>query len=155
MKRSEIRAAIRDFLHLVEKGAGAVPDNEECLPLALDRLALVQNFISVTFDDAEYPDPPRRDETTLRELVSHRFPNYGYYNSPDVVTEKIGEATCTVGDAIDDLADITSELRDVDWRWSNTSEADALWHLQFNYRSHWREHLRGLQLYLHALEWGN
>ena len=155
MERSEIRTAIREFLDLVEKGAGEVAENEERLPLALNRLALAQNFIRFTFDNAEYLDPPRRDESTLRELVSRRFPNYGYYNSAEYVTEKIGESACAVGDAIDDLLDITSELLDVEWRWSNTSESDALFHLQNGFRTHWREHLRGLQLYLHALEWGN
>ncbi len=103
MERSEIRAAIREFLDLIENGASSVSENEARLPLMLDRLALAQNFISFTFDDTEHPEPPDRDQTKLRALVSRRFPNYGYYNIPEVVTEKIGESACVVGDAIDDL----------------------------------------------------
>jgi hypothetical protein len=37
------------------------------------------------------------------------------------------------------------------WRWENTSQSDALWHLEFSYRTHWRAHLRGVQWYLEAL----
>lgn len=153
MQSTEIRAAIRQFLSLIDNAEHTVQQDEEVLPYLLDHLAFAQHFVRITFDESDYPDSPRRDQTVLRQLISRRFPNYGYYNVPDVVTTNIAESKCVVGDAIDDILDISNDLLDVEWRWSSTSEADALWHFQNSYSSHWQAHLRGLQLYLHSLRW--
>ena len=151
MKPSEIRSAIRDFLDLVESTDGTTEDAESRLVPVLDRLALAQSFVSFTFDQTDYPDSPDQSYDDLRKLVSRRFPNYGYYNVADPITTDIGEAGAIVEDAIDDLADIARDLYDVEWYWANTSEADALFHLQQSYQTHWRRHLWEFQLYLDAL----
>lgn len=152
MERQEIRDAIRGFLGLLESHDGSVADNERRLAEVLDRLALAQSYASYSFDETDYPDPPDQSHDDLLALVSTRFPNYGYYNVADPITQNIGEADCIVGDAVDDLADIARDLYDVEWCWSNTSEEDALWHFQNLFTFHWRRHLRSLQLYLDALE---
>ncbi|HNP36027.1 MAG TPA: DUF5063 domain-containing protein [Woeseiaceae bacterium] len=152
MKPPEIRNAIRDYLNLVESTDGSTEDAESRLVPVLDRLALAQSFVSFTFDETDYPDSPDQNYDDLRKLVSKRFPNYGYYNVADPITSNIGEAGASVGDAIDDLADIARDLYDVEWYWANTSEANALFHLQQSYRTHWRRHLREFQVYLDALE---
>lgn len=152
MNRNEIRAAVREFLDLLESDTGSVEHAESALVGLLDRLALAQSYVSFEFDEEDYPDPPTQSYDELRALVSKRFPNYGYYNVADPITSDIGDGGCLVGDAIDDLADIARDLYDVEWCWSNTSEADALFHLENDYRHHWRRHLRSLQLYLDALE---
>jgi hypothetical protein len=54
-----------------------------------------------------------------------------------------------MGAGWDDLADITSDLREVLWCWENTSEADAAWHFRFLYQIHWGRHLHNLRSYLH------
>ncbi|MEO1246215.1 MAG: DUF5063 domain-containing protein [Pseudomonadota bacterium] len=151
MKPPEIRNAIRDFLNLVESTDGTTEDAESRLVPVLDRLALAQSFVSFTFDEADYPDSPDQSYNDLRKLVSKRFPNYGYYNVADPITSDIGEAGSIVGDAIDELADIARDLYDAEWYWANTSEANALFHLQQSYHTHWRRHLREFQLYLDAL----
>ena len=53
-----------------------------------------------------------------------------------------------VGDAIDDLCDITDELRQVEWAWENVGESAALWQLNCSFQYHWCTHLRQLQYYL-------
>lgn len=153
MDRQEIRKTIRDFLDLLEGGT-SVAECEARLPLLLDRLALAQHFADPSIDKADYPEWPRKDSEELRSLVSERFPKYGFYNLPEAVVERVGESSCVVGDAIDDLVDIANDLYEVEWYWSNTSEDNALWYFQLSYRTHWQEHLRGLQLYLSALERG-
>lgn len=152
MTPSEIRNAIRDFLNLVESTDGTTEDAESRLVPLLDRLALAQSFVSFTFDETDYPDSPDQSYDDLRKLVSRRFPNYGYYNVANPITSDIGEAGAIVADAIDDLADIARDLYDVEWYWANTSEANALFHLQQSYQTHWRRHLREFQVYLDALE---
>ena len=151
MNQGNIRDAIHDFLNLVESTDGTTEDAESRLVPVLDRLALAQSFVSFTFDETDYPDSPDQSYDDLRKLVSKRFPNYGYYNVADPITSHIGEAGAIVGDAIDDLADIARDLYDAEWYWANTSEANALFHLQQSYQTHWRKHLREFQLYLDAL----
>lgn len=151
MTPPDIQNAIRDFLNLVESTDGTTEDAESRLVPVLDRLALAQSFVSFTFDKSDYPDSPDQSYDDLRKLVSRRFPNYGYYNVADPITSDIGEAGAIVGDAIDDLADIARDLYDIEWYWANTSEANALFHLQQSYQTHWRRHLRGFQVYLDAL----
>jgi len=152
VKPEEIRHAIQDFLDLIERGFGSTAENEERLPLILDRLALAHHFTEAEYDGADYPDPPKRDYQVLRARGLSRFPDYGYYNLSDPITQDIGAGPCLIRDAIDDLADIAGDLEAIAWRWRHTSPADALWHFRMSYVHHWRAHLRGLQLYLDACE---
>lgn len=148
MQPSDIRSLVRRYLSIFEGGDRNPEEDVKLLPVLLDQLACAQHVVRVTFDPADYPDSPRRDQAELRAVVSRRFPDFGFYNVPEFVTKDIAESKCLVADAIDDLLDICNDLLDVEWRWSNTSEADALWHFENSYSSHWQGHLRGLQFYL-------
>ena len=154
MSRDEIKQTIDEFLLLVEKGCGSVEENETKLKLLLDKLALAQHFVTYKFDEKDYADAPDRACDELRKLVAPRFPNYGYYNIAEDVTQKIGESKAIVGDAIDDIADIAGDLYETKWCWENNSTEDGLWHFKNNFESHWSYHLRGLQIYLLNLERG-
>jgi hypothetical protein len=152
MDRQEIHSAILNFLGLLENGEGETPTEVETLALALDKLALVSHFLGdIPADEQEYPEASARSYSRWRELIGKRFPSLGYYNIPSTITVNIGEAEIHTGDALDDLADIANELSEFAWRWQNNSENDALWYFQFSYETHWGSHLRGLQMYLHAL----
>jgi hypothetical protein len=148
----EIRAVVRQYLGLIEGADLTVVEDETLLPV-LDHLAFAQQFVRFTFDPTEYPDPPRRDQAAFRQSISKRFPTCGYYNLPEFVTKEIAESKCVVADAIDDILDIGNDLLAVEWCWANTSEADALWHFQNSYSSHWQAHLRGLQFYILSRYW--
>jgi hypothetical protein len=151
MKPDEIRQVTRSFIALCTDEEYAEP--ETALPLLLDQLALAQHAAPSVFDLGEHPDPPGHDDLALRQRIGARFPNYGYYNAPASMTvgEQIANTDLVIGDAIDDLLDITKELLDIEWRWSHVSENNALHHFQATYRWHWEEHLRNLQLYLTML----
>jgi tRNA A-37 threonylcarbamoyl transferase component Bud32 len=124
------------------------------LSLALDRVALAMHSIEYRFDVRDHPYPPQRDYQELRALVQKRFPVLGAYNIAESTTTKLGDSSCIVGDAVDDVADIAGDLLDVEWRWKHTSAEDALWALKESFLHHWGEHLRCLQLYLHRLRDG-
>jgi hypothetical protein len=153
MQPSDIRALVRRYLNIFDDIDRKAEEDAELLPVLLDQLAFAQHFMRFTFDPTEYPDSPRRDQAELRAIVSRRFPDFGFYNVPESVTKDISESKCMVADAIDDLLDIYNDLQDVEWRWSNTSEADALWHFEHSYSSHWQGHLRGLQFYILSRRW--
>lgn len=154
MSRDEIKQTIEEFLSLVEKGCGSTEANEEKLKLLLDKLALAQHFATYKFDEKDYADAPDTACDELRKLVASRFPNYGYYNVAENVTEDVGEGKTDVGDAIDDIADIAGDLYETKWRWENNSPDDGLWFFRNNFQFHWNEHLRDLQIYLLNLERG-
>ena len=147
MNENRILTIIREFLRFVDTAPSDPAERDQRLQMHLDTLAHCQHFVEFTFDGREHPDPPDLS-SGLRDHLVRLFPDFGCYNTPEGVTIDVGESPCAVGDAIDDLHDIVSELREVEWRWSNTSPADALFHFEFTYGSHWQHHLRWLQVYI-------
>ena len=146
-----IRALVDDFVQYILREEG---DDLDVLVAWLDRLAASMESVIFHFDETEYPDAPERQYKKLSELISRRFPSLSYYN---VTTAEFGDtkkAEILVADAVDDLADITLELIDVQWYFENTSESNALWHYENGYRFHWARHLRDLQSYLLHARWG-
>ena len=154
MTREEIYNSILDFWAVIEVSY-SVQEREDKLKFALDRLALACHFAGFDFDESNYPDAPKKNYSELREIVSLKFPNLGYYNIAQPTSVKIGEGAVNVGDAIDDICDIAIDLSEVIWCWENTSVEDALWHFRQSYEYHWGHHLRELQLYLlkKTLDW--
>jgi|SRR3990172_7024144 len=150
METQDILAAINDYLDVLEYDRGNVDTNIRALELALDRLALAYHFAPDVFEEDEYPDPPVQDYQRLRHLAASRFPAFGFYTLPSIITTATVQVELQIGDALDDVADIAQDLIGVRWCWEHTSQVDALWRFRFGYEAHWGEHLRCLQLYLHA-----
>ncbi|WP_264942182.1 hypothetical protein [Sphingomonas canadensis] len=114
----------------------------------LDELAL-------SYHDTPPGRPADNDAPTSEDKVEYadigsRFPGLGYYGSADP-NEVPAEAT--IGDAIDDILDITNDLKEVLWRFDRFGPDDAHWHFRLLYRMHWGEHLRDLARYLHSRLW--
>ncbi|HET9428290.1 MAG TPA: hypothetical protein VFO69_08020, partial [Allosphingosinicella sp.] len=79
-----------------------------------------------------------------------RFPEYGLYpvaEPMDQIDQELGMA-----DAIDDLADLTLDMREVVWLADNVGLDDAHWAFRLHY-FHWGEHARRLATYLFARRW--
>jgi len=151
MNNDMARKAVYDYLALIENPPGNEAEDLQALELALDQLALAYHFCTYEFEDG-HPAPPDRNYAHFRELAVQHFPNFGYYNVPSVITDKIIQAEMYVGDAIDDVSEIAGDLKQVAWAWENTSENDAIWHFRFGFDSHWGTHLRNLQGYVHAFK---
>lgn len=140
-----IRSVVRTVLELFEQPAAS--DGAELrLVQALDRLVAAVHEVHFQFDDAEYPEAPEFTYQEARTLVGSRFPEFGPYPVPASMLP--GATELVLGDSIDDLADLIIELRDVEWRFEHTSEADALWHFENGFHMHWAAHVRWLQVYL-------
>jgi hypothetical protein len=144
--------AVRSYLDLL----ASEPLQDRALPAlahTLDRLALAYHDTeSMALDEDDTPDPPVQDYGPLRDQAVRSFPGLGYYHSSSSVPLEVEEnATLTLGDGIDDVADITGELLEVMWRWENNGPADAVWYFRFSYEAHWGRHLHSLRSYLHTL----
>lgn len=147
MNTTQIKATLEAFVARILDESAASIDAAE-LARALDTVAYAVSQLDMVGDEFPYRDTPDGDETALRVAIARRFPSLGLYNMVADISENIGETACVIGDAIDDMVDITREIQSALWRFAHTSEADATWHLVFSYRMHWGHHLRHLQLYL-------
>ncbi len=148
MTRLEIKETVVRFVRLIEEGAGNAAENERLLINVLDELALAAGTLEEIFDESVDGEPPRKEYKIDRQLVESRFPEFGHYNMVLNVIDKVGRPEFGTGDAIDDIADIYGEMKEVLWRWEHNSPDDALWWYKYFYRCHWGLHLRHLQLYL-------
>ncbi len=142
MKSSPTLAAAQHFLDVV--WSDPVP-TDAALIAALDRLVAIYHDTpegQVSDFDSE---APQQEGLTLYEEVAERFPDYGIYPVTNRAAEI--EDPMMMGDAIDDLTDLTLDMREVIWLADNVSIADAHWAFKLQF-FHWGEHARELALYL-------
>ncbi len=147
-----VAMAIDEFLGVVSQPNLESLDRVEKLIVILDQLAALGNSCEFVFDDRDHPEPPKQDHQEMRRRIGKLFPQVGFYGEATHSEDSISESV-VVGDALDDIVDIAKDLIETKWRLENTSEADALFHFELLFRSHWGAHLRHLQLYLHLLYW--
>jgi hypothetical protein len=137
-----------EFLAVVWDGD---PPAHEVLLQALDRLLARSHEVSFA-DCADAEDePPTIDGPALYHSVALRFPDLGMYPVADPLASV--EDDKMLADAVDDLADITKDLREVGWRDEHLGADAAAWCFRLLY-FHWARHARELGLYLHARQFG-
>lgn len=139
--------AARNFLSVVWEGHA--PTDAE-LAQALDRLVVAYHDTPDADVSESDLEAPRQDGASLYREVENRFPDYGVYALADPlepIDQQIG-----AGDAIDDLADITLDMREVVWLAEHVGLDDAHWSFRLHF-FHWGQHARELSLYLHARQW--
>ena len=135
--------AVRTFLNLV---VNEEPPSVGELSKALDRLAMAYHDAPGGEAAETEDEPPKADYTQIYQALGQRFPDLGLYGSTDPLAL---DGDLTIGDAIDDLADIVVDLREVVWRFDVLGAQDAYWYLNLMH-FHWGAHLRELARYLHA-----
>lgn len=97
-------------------------------------------------DPSESDNPPPCEIAVGRAAIAARFSDLGYYGKVFGIEVS---AEAIVGDAIDDILDITNDLKEVLWRFDQNGVDDANWHFRFLFQMHWGEHLHGLANYLY------
>lgn len=148
METSPSIDAAAHFLDVVWSGE---QPTEADLLAALDRLVLAYHGTPDAVPSDADLEAPRCSQPALYKEVASRFPDFGLYPVSDP-TAPISEAGMT-GDAIDDLTDLTMDMREVVWLAENIGADDAHWSLRLLY-FHWGRHARELALYLHARQFG-
>lgn len=142
-----IREAVAGFIACVEDVDISPQDRLARLPGSLDRISLAYHAGTAPQDAPSEAEPPDREYKALRELVAQRFPDLGFYSAAP--PGETLDAEITVGDAIDDITDIYSEMLDVAWCFDNTSDEDALRLFRFGFEHHWGRHLCDLRGAVH------
>ena len=148
MNISPAIAAAREFLAVVWDGP---PPTDAVLAAALDRLVVTYHVTPDTAPSDSDLEAPRQDGATLHKELSARFPDYGFYPVADPAGSP-GAEPPMVGDAIDDLADLTLDMREAVWLADHVSLDEAHWSFRLLF-FHWGRHARELSLYLHARQW--
>jgi hypothetical protein len=147
MEHSAAIEAARHFLTVVWDGEAPT---DGALLAALDRLLAAYHETPHTSLSDEGVEAPRQDGSSLAKEVAARFPDYGLYPVADPT--KPYEGAAMMGDAIDDLADLTSAMREVIWLAENAGIQEAHRDLR-SFFFDWGRHARELSLYLHARIW--
>ena len=121
----DIWSAIKELISVVEVGTGSTEQDEKKVVYLLDFLALHMHSVDPQggYDGEEVPE---NDYPSIRKMAEERFPNWGYYNTPRDVSEKMAETELVVGDAIVDITDIVNDLKMVMLSYQNESETNAL-----------------------------
>jgi hypothetical protein len=143
-RRTAVDAA-KAFLDVL--WADAVPSDAQ-LSAAVDRLLAAEQDVQFVEGPSDSSDPPPQDFNALYQQLGARFPQFGFYARTDPLVLVDGEIT--IGDAIDDLADLTMDLRNVLWLADHRGIDQASRYFCLYYEVHWGAHARELALFLHA-----
>ena len=116
------------------------------------RYLLVDEVASIQDTDDE---PPAIVKSSLRKLIGLRFPMLGHYwETASSRMVKDVDPEIVVGDAIDDLDDISREIGEAKWFYANFGQSEALAALRWRYENHLFMHLTRLRLHLENEKFG-
>ncbi|AXT53637.1 DUF5063 domain-containing protein [Aquimarina sp. BL5] len=132
-----------------------LPIKNKELVLKKSLISLYQEYLAlegnVPIDEEEYPEAPEFNFEKISNTIRSNFPKLGFYQTVldpfDMIKPDNG-----LGDANDDLSDIIKDLMEVQWRFQNTSEVDAIWYFEFIMRNHSERHLVNILKTLKDLE---
>lgn len=147
---SETLSAASHFLEVVEEQQA--PASYASILAAIDRLLSAYHSTPAGDPSEDDIDPPLEDYIlryrALYQTLGRRFPELGLYPSILSFDELLQQTS--VNDAIDDLADLVLDMRDVVRRAEHLGLDDAHWHFRLHY-IHWGEHARDLGRLLYEL----
>ncbi|MEQ9376494.1 MAG: hypothetical protein RIG68_15010 [Imperialibacter sp.] len=126
----------------------SVDGNEKDLEASLVRLYSKYFEIDYVFDNTDYPDFEKGQFPDIITNIRANFPDFGPYHVVLNVDEVSQDPENSMGDALDDLADIIYDILEIKWRYENNSESDALWYFELIFYSHTQRHLLDLLLFL-------
>jgi hypothetical protein len=143
--------AIRAYLDLLDNPPETKQARLIALAEALDRLSIAYHQTPDVEIESDRVSAPN-DSLSYREkhaLLGPRFPELGSYAS--IVSGPPDKLDGVVGDAIDDLVDISGDLKAVLWLSENVGLNDAMWEFRLGYLIHWGQHLMALRSHIHYL----
>jgi hypothetical protein len=115
------------------------------------RLIKIYSFsfdIKFQFDEKDFEDYDKSLFLDIRQNVTSNFKDFGFYNALTNFADVAKPTEIMVGDAIDDLTDIISDLLEIKWRAENNSMSDALWFFELIFYAHTQQHIINLINYM-------
>lgn len=121
-----------------------VTDKEELLERHLVKIYDLYFDIEYKYDDTDFPDFNKSQLPDIRHNVSSNFEDFGFYKTILDINDIDNLQGHAIGDAIDDLSDIITDLLEIKWRIENNSLADGLWYFQLIFNGHTQQHILDL-----------
>ena len=108
--------------------------------------------IDYKFDEKDYEEFDSQKFPNIRKNIESNFEDFGFYKMVLDINDLENQTDDALGDAIDDLTDITKDLLEIKWRIENNSLEDGLWFFNFIFRSHTQQHILDLLNYIKQKE---
>jgi len=121
-----------------------ITDKEKLLERHLVKIYDLYFGIEYKFDETEFPDFDKSKLTEIRQNVTSNFKHFGFYKTILDINDIENLKNNSIGDAIDDLSDIITDLLEIKWRIENNSLADGLWFFELTFYSHTQQHILDL-----------
>lgn len=149
---SELMKVCEQYFQLFEPNDLSLHENFKLLYQSLCELNY--RFSQLEEVDCDDSEVERMDYNCALEIVVPNFKGANYYPKPlDFVNFRVHENMTEVengcGNAIDDIADIYTDLLEGYDLVKAGHPQGALWQWHFNYRYHFADHILWLQIYLH------
>ncbi len=126
----------------------AVIDKEKLLERDLVKIYNLYFEIEFSFDEINYPDFNKTLLPDIRQNIESNFKDFGIYKTILNINDINSLEDSALGDAIDDLTDISIDLLEIKWRIENNSLADGLWFFEQTFSSHIQQHILDLLNYM-------
>lgn len=121
-----------------------ITNKEKLLEQHLVKIYDLYFGIEYKFDETEFPDFDKSKLTEIRQNVTSNFKDFGFYKTILDINDIENLKDNAIGDAIDDLSDIITDLLEIKWRIENNSLADGLWFFELTFYSHTQQHILDL-----------
>jgi hypothetical protein len=97
--------------------------------------------INYKFDSTDYPEIDKSAFPNIRQYVVSNFKDFGFYKTFLDINDLDNLNDNAIGDAVDDLSDIITDLLEIKWRIENNSVEDGLWFFELIFHSHTQQHI--------------
>ena len=121
-----------------------ITDKEKLLERHLVKIYDLYFDIEYEFDETDFPDFDKSTLPDIRQNVASNFKDFGFYKTFLDINVIDNLKDHAIGDAIDDLSDIITDLLEIKWRIENNNLADGLWFFQFTFYGHTQQHILDL-----------
>ncbi len=125
-----------------------VTDKEKLLEKNLVKIYNLYFEIKFEFDITDYPPFDKTNLPNIRQNIETNFNDFGFYKTILDINDIDNLKDNALGDAIDDLADITIDLLEIKWRIENNSLANGLWFFDLMFYGHTQQHILDLLNYM-------
>jgi hypothetical protein len=129
-----------------------IANKERLLEKHLVKIYSLYFEVQIENDNVDYPDFDKSSLPDIKKNIESNFKNFGFYK---VIIDKNDFSNMNehgLGDAIDDLVDITFDLLEVKWRIENNSLNDGLWYFKFIFQAHTQQHILDLLNFMKQIE---
>jgi hypothetical protein len=129
-----------------------VANKEKLLEEHLVKIYSLYFEVQIENYNTDYPDFDKSLLPNIGENIESNFKNFGFYKVIIDKNDFSNMTDCGLGDAIDDLLDITLDLLEVKWRIENNSLNDGIWYFKFIFHAHTQQHILNLLNFMKQIE---